>query len=416
LLQLTDLPVDIRLEKEDLHLLLHNGLQKLENKPLEVNIPILGEVTIMFYNIDLQSVIPDIGRFLIQQRVAVKIDPASRLVSSISGVLQLSSQIAAGIQQEEVSVDFKVENFQWLDGPHIEESGKHLGIVKKVSSVLFNQFDFIEERISRKLEDALKPEHLAALLQSIPFTFFLQEIKINLSKIKLTVHHFQIGDGYLAVGITAGFEINPGNQTSRETSVEFASRRKDIPVRLKISERMINGVLPSQIDRINQQIKKLPIGVKHMEVKLHLGELRVYLWPDRLLNNPVIFALSIRFNKETREILLDEFGMRSPVNPSIMTRGILKVVRQRMEKPIRQYFPLKTDLLLEQHLPKVQDVEIPGIPLRFRFERSRLQDLQLNEGTIIVVLDTLLYLASMTIAASKPNRKAGEADRHPSAN
>lgn len=408
--------MDIRLEKEDLHLLLNKGLQLLDNKPLEVNIPILGQVTIVFYNIDLQSVIPENGRFLILQNVAVKIDPASRLVSSISGVLQLSSRIAVSIQQEEVRVDFRFEHFQWLDGPHIEESGKHLGVVEKVSSVLFNQFDFLEERISRKIEDALKPEHLAALLLHIPDSFYVQGIRINLNKTKLTVHHFLIGDGYLSVGITAGLEINPGDQIPRETSVEFASRRKDMPVRLKISEQMINDILPGQIDRINQLIQKLPIGVKHLEVKLHIGELRLQFWPDRLLSDPVIFVLFIRFKKETREIILDEFDMRSPVKPGIVTRGLLKVVRQRIEKSLRQYFPLKTDLVLEQYLPKIQDVETPVIPLRLRFERSRLQDFQLNQGTMIAVLDTLLHLTSPSIATTKPSRKAGEADRHPSAN
>lgn len=397
------MPFQICLKGDDIRELLTSGLSTFKNRIFNLDVPVLGEVLLQIYQVDFQEIVIVSETCLIKQVVSVKIESSSRFLPDISGSLQLDSRLKIW-SDSEVKIEYKIENFEWLDGPFRDETGKHLNLVEKISSVLLNRFDFAEEIIARHLQELLKLSSLEDSLKNLPHSLELYGLDISLHRILIVIHSIAIEEPSLILKASISLDAN---LTLREDQEKLVTVNLD-PVmkrsKLEMTDSFVNDVLKPQIGTFNDLLNKLPIRIEHLEVEFGSGYLRARIWPDRFFASPIMADLALEFDQSSQEIRLRRFDLIADNKTGIIGRGILKLVRTRVEKLIRQPFPFEIVRLRKLLIDEIDRIDSPLIPFQIVLEDLLFRDLQFVPGRVLIDLSIAIIITSKIRLADNHER------------
>ena len=369
------------------------GLSKFKNQSFNVDMPVLGKVILQIYQVDFQEIALVSETCMVKQVVSVKIGSASRFLPDMSGTMQLDSRLKIW-SDSEIRIDYKIENFQWLEGPFRDETGKHLNLIKKISSVLLNRFDFAEKRIARHLHQQFKLSALEELLKNLPHSLEFSGLEVSLHRIFIVIHSVAIEEPSLKLKASVSIEANltlGGDQEKLVTvNLEPAMNRSKV----EVTDSFINAMLKSQIGAINGFVKKLPIGIEHLEVEFRPGHLRARIWPDRFFASAITADLALEFNESRQEIRLLRFDLKANNKIGIIGRGVLKLVRSQVEKSIRQHFPFGIVTLRKLLSEGIDRIDSPLVPFEIGLEDLLFRDFQFVPGRLVIDPTTTMILTA----------------------
>lgn len=393
MIRISGLPFQICLKGDDLRELLTSGLSTFKNQTFNLDLPVLGEVLLQIYQVDFQEIVIVSETCLIKQVVSVKIGSSSRFLPDISGTLQLDSRLKIW-SDSEIRIDYKIEKFEWLAGPFRNETGENLKLIEKISSVLLNRFDFAEESIARHLQEQLRLSSLEDALKNLPHSLELYGLKISLHRIFIVIHSIAIEEPSLilkaSISLDANLTLGEDQEKLVTVNLDPAMNRS----KLEMTDSFVNAMLKPQIGTFNDNLNKLPIRIEHLEVEFRQGYLRARIWPDRFFASPIMADLAIKFDQSSQEIRLRRFDLIADNKTGIIGRGILKLVRTKVEKSIRQPFPFEIVRLRKLLIDEIDRNDSPLIPFKIALEDLLFHDLQFVPGRVVIDLGTELILTS----------------------
>jgi hypothetical protein len=154
--------------------MIDGGTQNIVNHVFSFNLPIFGAVSLQINYI--KSIKVELADDLIfyNLEAGIEIRPKSGLLPNVFGTVCLGSSLRPHIE-DLFKVEFKILNFEWLEGPN-SSKGKPLKLIKRLSSQMLESSEVIASIIEKKLSERLTSEELEKWIASLIPTLMIARV------------------------------------------------------------------------------------------------------------------------------------------------------------------------------------------------------------------------------------------------
>ena len=339
------LEIAIEIDSNELQILIQNASQSIINQAIKKNFPLLGAVEIQVIRLDTPTVKISANILKFLHLIAVKINPSSSLIPEIHGEMRLESDLLM-VKTDESTVDYKITQAQWIDGPTTQK-GKSLGLVRKLTSVLLKNTDIIESLVEDRIRESLTSAGLRSMLQKVPKQVAFSNLTFHLATLHILGWDLLVEEPHLRIKAVLDAQVDINRSDNPAILVESQGYEVPETCELFLSDILMTKILSSQLDKINTRLDTLPTELKDAKIEIDQGNIILWLLPSQL-RKPIRISLALHFDKKTNCIVLDRCDLDSSSKSGFLVKGAIKLFGGKLEEFIARYFPITLSPLIDK--------------------------------------------------------------------
>ncbi|MBK8506569.1 MAG: hypothetical protein IPL46_32855 [Saprospiraceae bacterium] len=373
------------LHEEDLKKIIHDGSQNIVNQTYSLNLPILGSALAQTTYIRSTKVQLANDQIYYNLEAGLEIRPKSGLLPNVFGIVQVESSFRLDID-DSPKVDFKILNFEWLEGPS-SSKGKPLKFIKRLSTQLAKGSDVIASMVERKISKKLTSEEIENLIANHISTLrianlpmYIKSLSVRFARISIKPSHLSL---YIGYSLRISYEVCPF-----DVKVCFGEIDTIPAPTLTISEKFINKVLQVNLGKINVLLSSSPVKIQDLSLEIKPQMVKTSIIPKRFTEKPIELLLRLMYQPELRMIELLDCQISANEEAGMIIRGIFKLVSGKLKDTIEKYFPLDPAEKLKVLMDSIPD----SGPFAVHFDHLKFLDIQFLEGKLCLVLEYLMQL------------------------
>ncbi len=348
----------MKLQLGNLHVILGRDLLRqhlgdlVQNTPVQEikhSIPIIGEILIRVEDFTLLDLQTDDDGFNLKISFRVKGQPIRRMLKmKVDGILHLDGRLFFSEDGRWLkSLQFNLSDLRWAE-VNLKD---FKWAIEKVTDVLESK---IEEQLNEKIgelataqvvtnqiRDRIKPIAVDAdiILELCALHIHLQNIVFN--KIGVMAE----------LGLNAEVRKAETRSPNTQTDVQLIDERNfgDLPSEFFISMAEVNEILRLSIPRINKMGPAEQIEIEGLVASSPAPQrLQIDIFTSQL-KKPLVTLFHIWLDDRRQTLELLDFDLNSHSEASIITKGLVKIFREKVEEKVQSIFPME----VQEYIPMI---------------------------------------------------------------
>jgi hypothetical protein len=288
-------------------------------------------------------------------------------------------------------VEFKILNFEWLEGPD-SSKGKPLKLIKRLSSQMLESSEVIANIIEKKLSERLTSEELEKWIASLIPTLMIGRLPLRINTLSLRLSQISIQPSILTFDIGYALQISDG-PSNLKVKVSFGEIAVIQPSTLTITEELINKLLLANIGLINELMSSSLVKIEGLSLMIQPQVLQISIVPSRFTKKPIELLLKLNYQPELGLIELLDCQISANEEDGIIIRSLLRLISGKIEDAIEQYFPLDPIESLKVLMANISDQS----PIKLHFDNLHILDMRLMEEKLSLLLQYSMQIGTCKV-------------------